>query len=114
MVEKIFSHKLTGKTYDRDHGVKQVDPIKYYKLGTTRNPATVSVQTEKRKKELDAVFQENNWAALITCDPDKPEDISALEILSNPVQTKINEHNIGRNDPCYCGSGKKFKKCCSR
>lgn len=19
---------------------------------------------------------------------------------------------IGRNDPCYCGSGKKFKKCC--
>ena len=21
---------------------------------------------------------------------------------------------IGRNDPCYCGSGKKFKKCCGR
>lgn len=20
--------------------------------------------------------------------------------------------NIGRNDPCSCGSGKKFKKCC--
>jgi preprotein translocase subunit SecA len=20
--------------------------------------------------------------------------------------------NIGRNDPCHCGSGKKFKKCC--
>jgi SEC-C motif len=20
--------------------------------------------------------------------------------------------NIGRNDPCPCGSGKKFKKCC--
>jgi uncharacterized protein len=19
----------------------------------------------------------------------------------------------GRNDPCYCGSGKKFKKCCA-
>nr|WP_318283143.1 MULTISPECIES: SEC-C metal-binding domain-containing protein [unclassified Ochrobactrum] len=19
---------------------------------------------------------------------------------------------IGRNDPCFCGSGKKFKKCC--
>lgn len=19
--------------------------------------------------------------------------------------------NIGRNDPCYCGSGKKYKKC---
>lgn len=21
-------------------------------------------------------------------------------------------HKIGRNDPCSCGSGKKFKKCC--
>ncbi|EIP7215882.1 SEC-C domain-containing protein, partial [Salmonella enterica] len=20
----------------------------------------------------------------------------------------------GRNDPCFCGSGKKFKKCCLR
>src|SRR5688572_24922212 len=20
--------------------------------------------------------------------------------------------NIGRNEPCFCGSGKKFKKCC--
>src|SRR5271170_7546971 len=22
-----------------------------------------------------------------------------------------NEHQVGRNDPCWCGSGKKFKKC---
>ncbi|MCX5855050.1 MAG: SEC-C metal-binding domain-containing protein [Deltaproteobacteria bacterium] len=21
---------------------------------------------------------------------------------------------MGRNDPCFCGSGKKFKKCCGR
>ena len=21
---------------------------------------------------------------------------------------------VGRNDPCPCGSGKKFKKCCMR
>jgi preprotein translocase subunit SecA len=24
---------------------------------------------------------------------------------------KTDEHAIGRNDPCWCGSGKKFKKC---
>jgi SEC-C motif-containing protein len=23
-----------------------------------------------------------------------------------------NENKVGRNDPCPCGSGKKFKKCC--
>ena len=25
-----------------------------------------------------------------------------------------NEEKIGRNDPCPCGSGKKYKKCCGR
>ncbi len=29
------------------------------------------------------------------------------------IETKVNteQENIGRNDPCWCGSGKKFKKC---
>ena len=29
------------------------------------------------------------------------------------VETKVKteRENIGRNDPCWCGSGKKFKKC---
>lgn len=31
----------------------------------------------------------------------------------HPSQTKpIHVEKIGRNDPCKCGSGKKFKKCC--
>ena len=25
--------------------------------------------------------------------------------------TEIAHHDLGRNDPCYCGSGKKYKKC---
>lgn len=24
------------------------------------------------------------------------------------------EHRLGRNDPCFCGSGRKYKKCCLR
>ena len=31
-----------------------------------------------------------------------------IEEKSVPVS---NEHNIGRNDPCWCNSGKKYKKC---
>ncbi len=33
--------------------------------------------------------------------------------LPQPVETRrLDEHEkIGRNDPCWCGSGKKFKKC---
>jgi len=30
-----------------------------------------------------------------------------------PVQQRVlsEEQTVGRNDPCWCGSGKKFKKC---
>jgi preprotein translocase subunit SecA len=30
-----------------------------------------------------------------------------------PVEQRVldEEHQVGRNDPCWCGSGKKFKKC---
>lgn len=30
------------------------------------------------------------------------------------TSTRINENKIGRNDPCPCGSGKKYKKCCGK
>ena len=32
-----------------------------------------------------------------------------------PLQgTIVKEEKIGRNDPCLCGSGKKYKKCCGK
>jgi len=31
---------------------------------------------------------------------------------SSPVQTVRRSKKVGRNEPCLCGSGKKFKKCC--
>ncbi|MGL4999274.1 MAG: YchJ family protein, partial [Cetobacterium sp.] len=31
-----------------------------------------------------------------------------------PLQgTIVKDEKIGRNDPCLCGSGKKYKKCCA-
>ncbi len=30
------------------------------------------------------------------------------------MNTIVKEKKIGRNDPCPCGSGKKYKKCCGR
>ncbi|MFR1533930.1 MAG: SEC-C metal-binding domain-containing protein, partial [Bilophila wadsworthia] len=32
-------------------------------------------------------------------------------LLGAPAQAKA-ENKPGRNDPCPCGSGKKYKKCC--
>ena len=31
-----------------------------------------------------------------------------------PQKPIINKDNIGRNDPCKCGSGKKYKNCCGK
>lgn len=28
------------------------------------------------------------------------------------VNPAIKQEKVGRNDPCSCGSGKKYKKCC--
>ena len=34
--------------------------------------------------------------------------------LAPPEPVRRSEPKVGRNDPCPCGSGKKFKKCCGR
>jgi SWIM/SEC-C metal-binding protein len=88
------------------------DGKKTTKLGTKKNPAIVCAQTEERVRELESVFEENGWSYKIKLEPDNPEDIKDLEILLNPIQTRIAEKKVGRNETCPCGSGKKYKKCC--
>jgi SWIM/SEC-C metal-binding protein len=90
------------------------DGKKTAKFGTEKNPAIVNVQTEERFKEVKAIFEKNGWKYTIELEADKPENIKDLEILLNPLKTKIAEKKVGRNDPCPCGSGKKHKKCCGK
>jgi uncharacterized protein YecA (UPF0149 family) len=33
---------------------------------------------------------------------------------ANQVVVMGSKEKIGRNDPCPCGSGKKYKKCCGK
>lgn len=90
------------------------DGKKEAKLGTAKNPAAITVQTEKRATELKSVFEENGWEYTIELEPDKAEDITALEMLLNPPKTRTVEKKLGRNEPCPCGSGKKYKRCCGK
>ena len=48
-------------------------------------------------------------AGVAEADPEDEQTISPLPV----VETRRLDENekIGRNDPCWCGSGKKFKKC---
>ena len=91
---------------------KIFDGKKTVKLGTDKNPAAVHVKTKERMKEVAAIFEENDWKYSIELESDKPEDVAQLELLLNPPKTVIAEKKVGRNEPCPCGSGKKYKKCC--
>ena len=93
---------------------KIYDGIKEPKLGTIKNPAVVYVKTKKRMKEVASIFKEHGWEHTIELDKSEPEDITDLEVLLNTPKTVTVDKKIGRNDPCPCGSGMKFKKCCGK
>jgi len=82
------------------------------KLGTKKTPARGHVQTLERAEEILKICNESGWQIVVGIEPDMPEDISEVERLLNPPKPKQAEPKVGRNDPCPCGSGKKFKKCC--
>ncbi len=90
------------------------DGKKPTRLGTEKRPAVLSVQTEAREKELQATCEKNGWVCEITVDADKPEDTADLDQLLNPILPAKADAKVGRNDPCPCGSGKKYKKCCGK
>ncbi len=42
------------------------------------------------------------------------EEVSTNQEQSGGYKPVVKEEKIGRNDPCPCGSGKKYKKCCGK
>ncbi len=57
--------------------------------------------------KADWLYELPAWSAIF--DDEKRKDIRKAYMSSKTV---VNEEKIGRNDPCTCGSGKKYKKCC--
>ncbi|NTW70745.1 MAG: SEC-C domain-containing protein [Eubacteriaceae bacterium] len=57
----------------------------------------------------DWLYTLPEWDKILTVEKRK-------EIAKNYNRSKIvvNENKVGRNDPCPCGSGKKYKKCCGK
>jgi SWIM/SEC-C metal-binding protein len=83
------------------------------RLGTKARPAVIRAQTEQRARELFERCTEHGWDVIVGVEPDKPEDITDMLKLENPDAFTARSQNLpGRNEPCLCGSGAKFKKCC--
>lgn len=59
--------------------------------------------------KADYLYSLKQWDSILSEEKRK-------EIKKDWSNSKIvrNDNKVGRNDPCPCGSGKKYKKCCGR
>ena len=78
------------------------DKVKAYKPGTARM-ALSSVERELEEP-----------AAVVAGAKPKRRKRRREEAGVAVEQYKRDTKKIGRNDPCPCGSGKKYKKCCGK
>ena len=56
-------------------------------------------------------MQELNNQATVELDVEKRKELYKAQKASTTI---VKGPKVGRNDPCPCGSGKKYKKCCGR
>lgn len=59
--------------------------------------------------KADWLYELPAWATIFS--EDKLKDLYLTQKKSGTI---VKGDKIGRNDPCPCGSGKKYKKCCSK
>ncbi len=85
-------------------------------------------EIERQKKEMEEKAAAAHQVILGKQNDDKPNAVTLAlkrEQVAKPVETAgdgtmstnrtvVKKNKIGRNDPCPCGSGKKYKKCCGR
>jgi len=80
-------------------------------------------QPEPQPEAVAAVTRDQKLAALSAVQDftraiqrKKERELAALQFVggeaSQPKQPVVKHTKVGRNDPCPCGSGKKYKKCC--
>lgn len=67
--------------------------------GMIMDGATMSEEAEKKNENMQAALENDR--------------IAQLKAMMAARKQKVREYpKIGRNDACYCGSGKKYKNCC--
>jgi len=66
-----------------------------------------------RRHHLDEEFDEDDEEYEDEYDYDYEDDYDDENTLNPPLVAK-NAPKIGRNEPCPCGSGLKYKRCCGK
>ena len=90
----------------------QKDPLTEYKFEAYDmfNNMTASIQEEVSRLILRVKLASKPVRrSVAVANPTPPSDGTAVHGPKRAAATKV-----GRNDPCPCGSGKKYKKCCAQ
>ena len=102
---------MTGFLDGINDSLKEANPIEEMEENTK---VSLAFDKEKLYKNMvdakaDWLYELPEWDEIFTKEKQKElykEQKKAGTIVKGP--------KIGRNDPCPCGSGKKYKKCCGR
>ena len=67
----------------------------------------------RRYRQIESTAEAISWWRCFSMKPDGTAATPKVEgAEGQPPQNPFANAGIGRNDPCPCGSGKKYKKCC--
>lgn len=88
--------------------------VKEYDVETLEEDSEVNLDLDMEalyynmhEAKADWLYNLPQWNELLSAE--KREEI---EKQYKKSKTVVKEEKVGRNDPCICGSGKKYKKCC--
>ncbi|WP_281279526.1 SEC-C metal-binding domain-containing protein [Aquibacillus sediminis] len=76
--------------------------------------ASVLVEEMNDVMKTEVKFNEERYGEKLAKLPDYMDELEAGESQKDDKQQPIQQPKVGRNDPCPCGSGKKYKKCCGK
>lgn len=94
-----------------NESLKEPNPIEEMDADTQ---VTLDIDVEKLyynmvEAKAEWLYEMPEWDKILT-----PERRKELYWEQKKSGTIVKEKKIGRNDPCPCGSGKKYKHCCGR
>ena len=102
---------MTGFLDGINESLKTPNPVDTI---VAESEVTVDIDLEKLYYNMvaakaDWLYNLPQWDALLT-----EERRKELYKAQKKSMTVVKGKKIGRNDPCPCGSGKKYKQCCGR
>ena len=94
-----YGQKDPVREYQREGYAMFMEMIGRIKMDTLEKLCLVRIQ---REEEVEEIRQKQKQDYILS----RGEDTPAHQTVKRETE------KIGRNDPCPCGSGKKYKKCC--